>query len=291
MIGWLARGGTEIGETRIRLELSGPQLARSLARLAAGCEPQGGVERYVEALKLKGALFRDALGERGEYAAALEPEVFKGLCPFMATVRRRIAPWLERPAFDALRADIVQLVRALGDTACADERLAAFGGGFSGSERERWVRDLGAELLHNLSPERFPLMNRWVWDAATNTGVLREIWFSEESHTGSIEVPDTYATFLTLREELSQFLTENGFFRDVIHYVDLLCAQVYAEYICEQGGSYLRTDFASEEDPLQYTRRLLGLDGIKPGTRRTRLKTLDGQAFVLEDAPAQPLLD
>lgn len=291
MIGWLARSGTQVGETRIRLELSGPQLARSLARLAAGCEPQGGVERYVEALKLKGALFRDALGERGEHAAALEPEVFKGLCPFMATVRRRIAPWLERPAFDALRADIVQLVRALGDTACTDERLAAFGAGFSGSERERWVRDLGAELLHNLAPERFPLMNRWVWDAATNTGVLREIWFREESDAGSIEVPDTYATFLTLREELSQFLTENGFFRDVIHYVDLLCAQVYAEYICEQGGSYLRTDFSAEEDPMQYTRRLLGLDGVKAGTGRTRLKTLDGQAFILEDTSTQRLLD
>lgn len=291
MIGWFARGGIEPGGARIRLELSGPRLARSLARLAAGCEPQGGVERYVEALKLKGALFRDALGERGEYAAALEPEVFKGLCPFMATVRRRIAPWLERPAFDALRSDLVQLVRAIGDPASVDDRLAAFGSGFSGRERERWVRDLGAELLHNLSPERFPLMNRWVWDAAANTGVLREAWFSEETDAGSIKVPDSYATFLTLREELSQFLTENGFFRDVMHYVDLLCAQVYAEYICEQGGSYLRTDFASEEDPLQYTRRLLGLDGIKPGTRRTRLKTLDGQAFVLDDTPTQPLLD
>jgi hypothetical protein len=291
MIGWLARGGTATGKAGIRLELSGPRLARSLARLAAGCEPQGGVERYVAALKLKGALFRDALGERGEYAAALEPEVFKGLCPFMATVRRRIAPWLERPAFDALRSDIVQLVRAIGDPGGVDDRLAAFGSGFAGPERERWVRDLGAELLHNLSPERFPLMNRWVWDAAANTGVLREAWFSEESDAARIEVPDSYATFLTLREELSQFLTENGFFRDVTHYVDLLCAQIYAEYICEQGGSYLRTDFAAEEDPLQYTRRLLGLDGIKPGTRRTRLKTLDGQAFVLDDNPTQPLLD
>ena len=291
MIGWLARRGIEVGEARVQLELSGPRLARSLARLAAGCEPQGGIERYVEALKLKGALFRDALGERGEYAAALEPEVFKGLCPFMATVRRRIAPWLERPAFDALRADVVHLVRAIGDPGGVDGRLAAFGAGFSGGERERWVRDLGAELLHNLSPERFPLMHRWVWDAAANTGVLREAWFSDETDAGRIEVPDTYATFLTLREELSQFLTENGFFRDVIHYVDLLCAQVYAEYICEQGGSYLRTDFAAEDDPLQYTRRLLGLDGIKPGTRRTRLKTIDGKAFVLEDASTQRLLD
>ena len=58
---------------RVRLELSGSRLSEALARLVAGCEPQGGVERYVEALKLKGALFRDALGARGEYAAALEP--------------------------------------------------------------------------------------------------------------------------------------------------------------------------------------------------------------------------
>ncbi len=291
MIGWLARRGVEDGDARVSLELSGPRLARSLARLAAGCEPQGGLERYVEALKLKGALFRDALGERGQYAAALEPEVFKGLCPFMATVRRRIAPWLERPAFDALRSDVVQLVRAIGDPAGTDDRLAAFGAGFSGGKPERWVRDLGAELLHNLSPERFPLMSRWVWDAAANTGVLREIWFSEGTDVGGIPVPDGYATFLTLREELGRFLTENGFFRDVIHYVDLLCAQIYAEYICEQGGSYLRTDFSSDDDPMQYTRRLLGLDGIKPGTRRTRLKTLDGQAFVLDETSTLRLLD
>ena len=65
MIGWLARGGTASGETRIRLELSGPQLTRSLARLAAGCEPQGGIERYVEALKLKGLSMRKKAKKNG----------------------------------------------------------------------------------------------------------------------------------------------------------------------------------------------------------------------------------
>ena len=153
------------------------------------------------------------------------------------------------------------------------------------------MRDLAAEILHNVAPERFPLMNRWVWDAATNTGVIRELWFTDERENARIEVPDTYATFLTLREELSGFLSGNGFFRDVIYYVDLLCAQVYAEYICEQGGSYLRTDFSAEDDPLQYTRRLLGLDGVRPGTRRTRLKTIDGKAFVLADDSPHGLLD
>lgn len=290
MGGWLSRRAPEPDSVSVRLELSGPRLARSLARLAAGTEAQGGIERYVEALKLKSALFRGALGERGEAAAALEPETFKGLCPFMATVRRRIARWLERPGFDALRADITELVQPIGDTATTDARLAAFGARLASGAEERWVRDLGAELLHNLAPERYPLMTRWVWDAATDTGVIREIWHAENPDHASIGVPDGYATFLALRAELSQFLTQNGFFRDIIHYVDLLCAQIYAEYICEQGSSYLRTDFSAEEDPLQYARRLLGLDGVKAGSGRTRLKTIDGEAFVLAE-PSGPLLD
>ncbi len=290
MAGWLSRRRSEPELASVRLELSGPRLARSLARLASGTEAQGGIERYVEALKLKSALFRGALGERGEAAAALELETFKGLCPFMATVRRRIARWLEQPGFDALREDINALVQAIGDTATTDERLAAFGARLGGGAEERWVRDLGAELLHNVAPERYPLMTRWVWDAATNTGVIREIWHAENVDHASIDVPDGYATFLALRAELSQFLTQHGFFRDIIHYVDLLCAQVYAEYICEQGSSYLRTDFAAEEDPLQYTRRLLGLDGVKAGSGRTRLKTIDGESFVLAEH-CGPLLD
>ena len=282
MAGWLERRAAPPEPVAVRLELSGPRLARSLARLAAGAEAQGGIERYVDALKLKSALFRDALGDLGEKAATLEPETFKGLCPFVATVRRRVARWLERPAFDALREDVAQLLHSIGETATTDQRLGSFGARLGEGSEERWVRDLGAELLHNIAPERYPLMTRWVWDAAANTGVIREIWFAEDADHARIEVPDGYATFLALRAELSQFLTQNGFFRDIIHYVDLLCAQVYAEYICEQGSSYLRTDFQAEEDPLQYARRLLGLDGVKAGSGRTRLKTIDGEAFVLD---------
>jgi len=283
MARWLARFGAAPEPARVQLELSGERLTRSLAKLVAGCEAQGGIERYVDALKLKSALFRESLGEQGEGAAALEPEAFKALCPFMATVRRRIARCLEQPSFEALRDDVAELLGAMSDTAATEQRLGTFGARLGNSGQERWVRDLGAELLHNLAPERYPLMSRWVWDADANTGVIREIWFAEDVDHQRITVPDGYATFLALREELSGFLTRNGFFRDIIHYVDLLCAQVYAEYICEQGSSYLRTDFAAEEDPMQYTRRLLGLDGIKAGSGRTRLKTIDGEAFVLAE--------
>lgn len=77
-------------------------------------------------------------------------------------------------------------------------------------------------------------------------------------------------------------MSDNGVFRDVPHYVDMLCAQVYANYICEQGGSYLRTDFSAAEDPLQYTRRMLGMDGIDPETGRTRAKGVAGRPIIID---------
>lgn len=181
-----------------------------------------------------------------------------------------------------MRTYLVHLLDRSEDTGTTDQRVAAFCGAFPQDRRHRWVRDLAAEILHNVDPERYPLMCRWVWDAQSGTGVIREIWHSEEDGYVGIEVPDGYATFVMLCEELAQFLSANGVFRDVVHYVDLLTAQVYAGYICEQGGSYLRADFNAPEDPMEHTRRLLGLDGVN-ADGRTRLKCVDGDAFVVED--------
>ncbi len=95
---------------------------------------------------------------------------------------------------------------------------------------------------------------------------------------------DGYETYLVLREELSQFLTDNGVFQDTLWYVDLLTAQVYAGYICAQGGVYLRADFSSPHDPLEHTRRMLGLDGVRADSGRTRLKSIDGESHVIDDS-------
>jgi len=279
-MGFLSKREVLAEAQRPHLDLSGPRLERALGRLAAACEDQGGLERFVEALKLKSALFRQALEQD---PASLEASTFKQLCAFMATVRRRIGPWLEEPSFNEVRGALVELLAARADTATTDARIAAFCTSFTDGSKERWVRDLAAEVLHNVDPERFPLMTRWVWDAGANTGVIREIWHAPDVDHMTIGVHDRYDTFLVLREELSQYLAQQGFFRDVTWYADLLCAQVYAEYISEQGGSYLRTDFAAEEDPVLHTRRLLGLDGVQAGSGRTRLKTIDGIAYVLVD--------
>ena len=263
------------------LELSGPKLRLAFETLVSGSEEHGGVERYVAAVQVKSRMFREALA--GKRAGELDLAAVRGVCAFIATVRRRAGAYLEAGGFDRLHAAIGDLLEGCEDTSTADHRMAAFCAAFADDREHRWVRDLAAELLHGLDPERYPLMTRWVWDARTNTGVIREIWHADDVDHIAIDVPDRYDTFLVLREELSQFLTANGVFRDVTAYADLLTAQVYANYICEQGGNYLRADFATPEDPMLHTRRLLGLDGVN-AKGRSRLKAADGQAFVVEDA-------
>ncbi|MDH3752155.1 MAG: hypothetical protein OEU40_16370, partial [Gammaproteobacteria bacterium] len=214
------------------LDLSGDTIRMTMQTLVAGSEELGGIERYVDAIKLKSALFQQALGDGA--IEDLELETFKGLCTFMATVRRRIGNWLDEDSFADLREGIIEL---FADDENIDARINAFCARFPIDKQHRWVRDLATEMLHNADPERIPLMNRWVWDAAANTGVIREIWHGDDVDHIRIPVGDGYGTYLMLREELSQFLSDEGFFRDVLQYVDILCAQVYAQYICEQGGS------------------------------------------------------
>lgn len=263
-----------------RLELSGPKLARAFEALAAGAEDTGGVERYVDALKLKSAFFARALGEGR--ARTVELAELRKLCAFMSTVRRRVGPWLEPESSEHLRQHLAALLE--GPTADTDARIEVFCAAFPGDRGHRWVRDLAAEVLHHADPERYPLMTRWAWDAGTNTGVLREIWHAEDVDRITIEVPSCYGTFIALREELAQYLAGHGVYRDVIFFVDLLAAQVYADYINEQGGSYLRADFANAEEPMMHLRRLLGLDGIT-ADGRLRVKALDGTAVVVGDDP------
>lgn len=271
---------SESGDDRPRLELNGPKLSAAFEALATRCEEDGGIERYVDALQLKARLFFDALA--GADSAALDLRTARALCAHLPTVRRRIGAYLAPPGFDVLRQALARLLDDRDDTSTTDRRVAEFCSYFPDGREYRWVRDLAVELLHNVDPERYPLMMRWVWDARANTGVIREIWHHPEVDTLTIDVPDRYETFLVLREELSQFLTNNGVFRDILYYVDLLTAQLYANYICEQGGTYLRTDFSAPEDPMQHTRRLLGLDGVALDGR-TRVKAFNGPAVVVDN--------
>ena len=264
------------------LDLSGPKLRRAFENLVESAEDTGGVERYVGALALKASLFEEVLG-KGQVTELTEPE-FYDLAAFITPVRRRIGAWLGRNGFAAMRGRLVALLDGWSDLATADQRLNAFVASFPADRDHRWTRDLGAEVLHFTAPDRYPLMTRWMWDARVNTGVLREIWHSDNNaEPGTITVGDGFATFATLREELEGFLQANGVFRDVAFYNDLLCAHVYAAYINDRGGQYLHADFCggAKADAMAHTRRLLGLDAVDTESGRTRLKLIDGESYVL----------
>ncbi len=264
------------------LHLSGPKLDEAFDALASTAEDAGGVEQYVDALKLKSALFAETIGEGR--ARGVELGAFRGVCAWIATVRRRIGPYIEPEAWPAMREAVAELMEGAEVAAEADARVARFCARFPDDRAHRWVRDLAAELLHFTDPERYPLMTRWMWDARANTGMLREIWHGDDVDFNALDVPAAFETFVVLREELAQFLASRGVYRDMTFFVDLLAAQVYARYIHEQGGSYLRADFASPEEPMVHVRRLLGLDGVA-ADGRTRLKAADGTAVVIEDLP------
>ena len=261
------------------LDLSGPRLRRAFENLVASAEQTGGVERYVGALALKASLFEEVLG-KGRVADMTEGE-FLDLAAFITPARRRIAVSLGESAFLSLRRRLVALLDGWADVATADARLSAFIASFPDDRGHRWTRDLAAEVLHFVAPERYPLMTRWMWDARVGTGVLREIWFADDVDAARIDVADDFRTFTMLAGELAEFLAENGVFRDLPFYTDLLCAHVYAGYINDRGGQYLRSDFTSQGDPMAHTRRLLGLDAVDTESGRTRLKLIDGTAHVL----------
>ncbi len=261
------------------LDLSGPKLRAAFEHLVEAAEATGGVERYVGALALKASLFDEVLGNGR--LGALTKSGFYNLAAFITPVRRRIGDWLGCSGFAVMHRRLELLLD--GDAATADLRLRLFVDSFPADRAHRWTRDLAAEVLHFSAPERCPLMTRWMWDARVNTGVLREIWHSDGSEIGHIAVSDELSTFVTLGEELAEFLRGNGVFRDLPLYVDLLCAHVYAGYINDSGGQYLHADFCggANGDAMAHTRRLLGLDAVDSESGRTRLKLIDGEAYVL----------
>jgi hypothetical protein len=262
------------------LDLSGPRLRRAFENLAESAEDSGGIEHYVSALVLKASLFDEVLG-KGRVGDMTETE-FCDLAAFITPARRRIGAWLADTAFVAVRKRLVALLDGWSDVATADARLAAFVTSFPADRQHRWVRDLAAEVLHFVAPERYPLMTRWMWDARVGTGVLREIWYADDIDAAVITVADDCAAHRALREELEGFLRDNGVFRDLPFYVDLLAAHVYAGYINDRGSQYLRADFCGPAgDGMVHTRRLLGLDAVDSESGRTRLKLIDGQAYVL----------
>lgn len=264
----------EIADAQVILHLSGEKLDMARSDLEHGANQYGGVEQVINGMAAKAALIRGQL--LGAAATELTLPVLLDLVAFMPTVRRRIGEVETGAVFEHLRDRLAALLENLDDPSGTDRRLADFLADFPQDRKHRWLRDLAAEVLHYCEPEIYPLMCRWVWDAKANTGALREIWHNDNGGDGYLRVADDFATFRILSDELTGYALSRGVASDPVLYGDLLLAQVYANYVKDQGSVYLKTDFSSDDVGFGYTLRMLGLDAVQDRFGRTRVKTANG---------------
>ncbi len=259
------------------LHLDGRILRASFENMVKSAEKLGGIEIIIDGLNGKSILFQSTFSDRNTISFESD---FYSACAFMPTVRRRLKFALEKHGFSLIWDSIQQLLDEV-TIENADNRIEQFFLALATSKRDRWVRDLAAEILHFCDPDKFPLMTRWIWDFSSNTGVLREIWFTDNDHE-QIKVPNGIQTHLELRRELLGFLKDCGVFANQNLTIDVLFAWIYSEYIGSQGGSFLRTEFNASGLPFGYALRMLGLDTAYC-SGKTRLLLPGGKRYQLAE--------
>jgi len=258
------------------IHLDGKVLRGAFESMAKCAEKLGGMETLIEGLEGKSMLFDRTFGDN---AKSLVESEFLDCCAFMPTVRRRIKSSFAEHDFSYL-ADAIRGLLTDISVNTVDERIERFTRTLAVGKKTRWSRDLAAEILHFRDPETYPLMTRWVWDHKSNTGILREIWYSE-SELKFLDIPDGVQTHIELRRELDEFLKQCGVFADRAFVIDYLFAWIYSEYIGSQGGSFLKTEYSFTGTPFGYALRMLGLDSAIQEDGKTRLLLPGGKRYRL----------
>ena len=245
--------------------------------MVKSAEKLGGIEIIIDGLNGKSILFQSTFSDHNTISFESD---FYSACAFMPTVRRRLKFALEKHGFSLIWDSIQHLLDEV-TIENVDNRIEQLFLALATSKKDRWVRDLAAEVLHFCDPDKFPLMTRWIWDISSNSGVLREIWFTDHDHE-QIKVPNGIQTHLELRRELLGFLKDCGVFANQNLTVDVLFAWIYSDYIGNQGGSFLRTEFNSSGMPFGYALRMLGLDTAYC-SGKTRLLLPGGKRYQLAE--------
>lgn len=245
-------------------------LETKLGSLRAAIAEAGGVdglETFIEALRNKQEVFTGVLA-RGPDIDGADLRTLGGL---VFTVRRKLGA-----ALAEREGALLQGMRELAVSELAiDDRLHAFAG-IAGDDKKlrRALWDFSAEMLHFRDPDAVPLATRWVWDAGTTTGALRE--FIQGNDTlRQIPIGETVASIEGARRWFYDALGEEGFYRDMPFVVDLVWAQAYSDYArsLSMGMGMIDAQFGAQQDPLELVVKILGIDAprgrLKAATEET----------------------
>ncbi len=256
--------------------------ARHFRELNQIAELDAGIEAYLESLRAKQRLFAQTLAQPALDALTLDK--IEMLLETVFSARRRLYPALAELG----EAGTVAAVRALlyGPGPLA-ERMAAFVAAMPVAEAEdreakkaahklrRAAHDFGAELLHFMSPEQYPLMTRWVWDQSTVSGALREFIRGNDAMV-DIPLGTSPEMFEGVRQWMADRIAEQGIYRDVPLWIDLMLAQGYGHYFRSMAEGLLSADFGRSGGPEEHIKKFLGIDPVRRGGSRVK-KVLERQ--------------
>lgn len=235
-------------------EIVGIKLA-SLNESLAETRGTNGIESFVEALQSKHEVFA-GICSKGDGVDITDLQTLGGLS---FTIRRKLGGILADSGslvlegFHALISSnempVENRIRQFADLAMTDKK------------RRRALWDFASEVMHFREPERIPLVNRWVWDASTMSGALREFIKANDTMR-HIPIGDSVAAIEGARSWFYDALTEEGFYRDLHWMVNLVWAQAYSDYARSLSMSMGMVDaqFGARQDPLELLVKLLGID-------------------------------
>jgi len=246
-----------------------PERSAAAARarsLVAGADTHGGIERYMDALKLKSAVFREALATDRPGALRLDVESFRPLCSFMPTDAAADRALARGAVVHVAARRARELLERPTTPPAPTARIARFCAAFPQDDRHRWTRDLAVELLHNLDPERYPLMTRWVWDAEANTRAARDLARARRrppDHRRARRLRDLPGA---ARGNRAVPVHQRRIPRRGPRWWTWSAPRSTRSTSASRAAATCAPTSRRPRNPMQHTRRLLGLDGVRAAT-------------------------
>lgn len=253
------------------------QFQQHFSQLGRQAEEGAGLEDLLTSLQAKSRLFSGLLNAAA--LPSLSMEDIEALLETVFSARRRVFPALQALGVEATREAIQELL--YGNMALV-ERLQKFSEIVpldeaadketrkQAAKNRRAAFDFGAEMLHFNNPVKYPLMTRWVWDQNTVSGALREFIRGNDS-LPDVPLGNSPEMFEGARAWLAEQIAEQGLYKDVPFWIDLVLAQAYSEYFRSMAEGMLSADFGRGITPQEQLKKFLGIDAERK-TGQSRVK-------------------
>ena len=261
----------------LSVPLDAGQFQQRYSALKHNTDEDGGIEVFLNSLEAKHQLFFLLL--KPDAIDQLTLDGVEALLETVFSARRRVYFVFTAMGTETTIAAIKDLlygkdplqdrmarfseIVAIDEAATKETRKAA-------AKNRRAVFDFGAELLHFNDPLKYPLMTRWVWDQTTVSGALREFIRGNDAMP-AVPLGNGPETYEGARVWLAEQLAEQGLYKDVHYWIDLMLAQAYSEYFRSMAEGMLSADFGRASGPADYVKKFLGIDApAKVGLSRVK---------------------